>query len=274
MARSDNTLDAAGFDPTLGSLDPQSAFGAGPCETCGSEPSGSFVFDAITAEFFGSRRRSFEGTWCRGCARAVGRDAQNRTLRSGWFGLTAWVTNVRTVVDNANQLRAVARLASSPNDKTLDGGRPVPLRSTTITALIVAAIVGGGLYAFLSDPTRDVGDLVVGDCVLSPGNQLYLDTVETTSCDEPHDFEVYAVGTIMDEGSNVFPGAGRVTTRAEQGCYDAFAPYVGAPYENSSLDFSYIRPTETGWLWGDEDYHCLVSSPDGPLTESVRGSGR
>ena len=41
-----------------------------------------------------------------------------------------------------------------------------------------------------------------------------------------------------------------------------------------ALYFMYYPPTQDGWATGGREVTCLVFDPEGPLTGSVRGSGR
>jgi hypothetical protein len=57
-------------------------------------------------------------------------------------------------------------------------------------------------------------------------------------------------------------------------CAPAFGEYVGTDYLSSSLDFSYLSPTEEGWSQGDHEFVCAAYDPaDNQLDSSVRDSG-
>jgi hypothetical protein len=105
-----------------------------------------------------------------------------------------------------------------------------------------------------------VENLAVGDCVVW-GNQIDAESVtelDVVPCDQPHDVEVYAV---FDLSGDAYEGEERVVERADAGCYDEFARFVGLPYDESELEFSYIYPSEESWDYGDHGVLCQVGYP-------------
>jgi hypothetical protein len=69
-----------------------------------------------------------------------------------------------------------------------------------------------------------------------------------------------------------FPGAEGVQALADERCYDAFQPFVGASYEESRFDNWPMTPTESSWAQGDREVLCLVYDAGlGKITGSVEG---
>src|SRR6478672_7139761 len=78
---------------------------AGECDLCGSAPADFFVFEHQSAWLIAGRRYTSAVELCGQCASAMGRAHQNRTLYSGWWGVTAVFTNFGVLARNALQLR-------------------------------------------------------------------------------------------------------------------------------------------------------------------------
>lgn len=126
----------------------------------------------------------------------------------------------------------------------------------------------------------DVFSLQVGDCLnyvaLSETTTEFA-SLPTVPCAEQHDAEIYAETTLTQDQHEADlalaenPEA-ETPTYAEQYCYDAFAGFVGTPYEESALDFSYLSPTAESWDQGDDVLQCIVVHLDGGLTGTMRDS--
>lgn len=116
----------------------------------------------------------------------------------------------------------------------------------------------------------DVFAIQVGDCLdyaaLGSGE---IDTVPVVPCGEPHDGEVYAEMTLPDGD---YPGEDAVGEQADTYCYDQFTSFVGLVWEESTLDYSPLTPTEAGWDgYDDRLIQCVVASED-DVTVSFQGS--
>lgn len=111
-----------------------------------------------------------------------------------------------------------------------------------VATALVAVACGGGSSVFA---------LEVGDCFDDPGDPEVQEiaTVDTVSCDEPHDNEVYANLTMPD---GPYPGDDRVADWATKNCLRAFEGYVGIPYEDSRLDIGWLTPTQDSWENADD----------------------
>ena len=120
-------------------------------------------------------------------------------------------------------------------------------------------------------------DLTVGKCVDQlPAAGSTVGSVTTIDCAKTHAAEVYAVFNWSGSESNdQFPGDDAVTTQAETGCKDAFQPYVGTAFDQSTLEATYMLPTSDTWKDGDRTFICLVMGPSGgTLDSSVKGSNK
>ncbi|MFC7331334.1 septum formation family protein [Marinactinospora rubrisoli] len=117
----------------------------------------------------------------------------------------------------------------------------------------------------------DVFDIAVGDCLNDAAMTGEVQEVPVISCDQPHDSEVYA-SVMMDDGA--FPGDEAVNAEAETECDAEFTNFVGLPYMESVLLYSWYVPTEQSWAGGDREILCLISSPDGQTTGSLQGANR
>lgn len=156
--------------------------------------------------------------------------------------------------------------------------------AVVVAVLFVAAVVWA-VQSMSSDAVdqgdldTSVYDLAVGDCFDDPsifsGDDSEILGVASVACDEPHDAEVYALVDLPDGDGASYPGDDEVFDRADDLCFEEFEPFVGAAYDDSSLDFIYYVPGADSWDEGDRSVACMVVDMDGePLTGSMEGSGR
>lgn len=116
-----------------------------------------------------------------------------------------------------------------------------------------------------------VFSLRVGECLTTPKKiQAELTTVEKVPCTTPHTQQVYAL--VRDSGGSTYPTASALDTFANARCLDRFAPYVGVPYQDSSLYFTYLLPSVRSWAAGDRTVVCVAETVGRPLRRSVQGS--
>lgn len=133
--------------------------------------------------------------------------------------------------------------------------------------LVVASACSGNVFS-----------LEVGNCYDSPeGIDLTseesadVSDVGIVECSEEHYFEVYH---LFDIDGDEYPGEDATGVTAEEGCYDAFAGYVGNSYEESTLDISFLFPTSDSWKGGDREATCSLFDFEGnSLTGSAKNSG-
>ncbi len=117
----------------------------------------------------------------------------------------------------------------------------------------------------------DVFDLEVGVCLADFQDSTELETIEASSCSEPHSDEIFASGSIPDGD---FPGMDVVEATAQDLCIAKFDDFVGTPYEASVLDVGYLTPTEESWNDGDRAVLCTIYDPAEEISGSLRGAKR
>ena len=155
---------------------------------------------------------------------------------------------------------------------------------TAITAAGALVVLGSALTGCsaiksaidVADPivqavTDESAWLEVGDCFNEQSDEVVSD-VPTVPCTDAHDYEVYANITI---DRDTFPGEDELNKLADEGCLAPFATYIGVPFENSTLDYSYYTPTLSGWLNNDDrGVTCIVFDPAGQTTGTLLASAR
>jgi hypothetical protein len=154
--------------------------------------------------------------------------------------------------------------------------------SPTARALVVPTTVAPLLSSTTTteaDPSSiSLDELVVGDCVDiadAEGDAVEVGRARRHDCAEPHGLEVYHVASLNDDPSAPYPGDEAVLGAADQMCLDAFAPYVGIAYVDSSLEIAHLRPDQNVWLKGDRSVRCAVQERDlEPLVGTVKDSAR
>ena len=110
-----------------------------------------------------------------------------------------------------------------------------------------------------------------GDCVNWPDSADGVSSFESVACDVAHDAEIYELFDIAE--TDEFPGTTIVESEAEQGCLDAFEPFIGIDYQQSQWFFTFLAPSEGTWDAGDREVICLVEPAQGEpqLTMSLEG---
>lgn len=148
----------------------------------------------------------------------------------------------------------------------------------TTGAVIGSGSAGGGSEAGGSAdapaaPEGEVNfwDLEVGMCLNDSDLPATFTSIPLVDCAEPHDSEVYA---IFELPAGEYPGDDEVIRLSDEGCFAAFADYVGVPYDQSVLYFQFYWPDKRGWAVDDRAVICTLYDQEGPLVGSVRGSGR
>jgi len=121
---------------------------------------------------------------------------------------------------------------------------------------------GSPLDPFLPPSQDDVFALPVGTC-LDELSTTYITSDNVLDCAQPHNFEVFGSSLIAD---GVFPGAAALENQAFDKCDAAFADYVGIPYTDSALDYSYLAPSAETWAQGDREIVCLIFDPEAEQT--------
>ena len=118
----------------------------------------------------------------------------------------------------------------------------------------------------------DVFEVQEGDCLLLPSATNEVSSFEGVACDEPHDGEIYELFDIT--GFDDYPGDEIVSAQADEGCFNAFEPFIGLEYAQSAFFVQQFVPNEQTWNDRDDrEVICIVvPAPGEPqLTMSLEG---
>ena len=137
----------------------------------------------------------------------------------------------------------------------------------TFLAMVFAALV------VASCSTTDVGvfDVEVGQCILIPQEAEAVQSLETVSCDEPHDGEIYE---LFDLDGDEYPGETAIGEQSTFGCLEAFEPFVGIDYQESLYYYTFLPPSLESWDGRDDrEVICVLTAAPGrgQLTGSLEG---
>lgn len=150
-------------------------------------------------------------------------------------------------------------------------------------AAVAGVAIFGGAGLLDDNTTRnDQGDIVesggVGVFAIQDGDCLQLPDADTVAslegvpCETPHDAQAYHAFDLVGYAS--YPTDDEIDTDAIDGCEAAFAGFVGTPYEDSELYFSYLTPSAEGWDQGDHEIQCMIVPETGKISFDAQGSGR
>ncbi|MCV7220038.1 septum formation family protein [Mycolicibacterium elephantis] len=153
---------------------------------------------------------------------------------------------------------------------------PKPKSNSNKVLLIVLGVVVGlivlvvavsiALFLIVGKDTVTATDVKVGDCLKEIPSGGRVLTVQTTSCDEPHAGEVFAV-LLMPDGD--FPGQSAIDDYAEK-CSPELASYSPAAMEDDSIQMFVLYPTAETWAQGDRAVTCIATL-EPPRTGSIKG---
>ena len=80
-------------------------------------------------------------------------------------------------------------------------------------------------------------------------------------CEVPHTHEIYA--TLEYALKDVYPGVEELSSFAQVECLSAFEPFVGISVFDSSLSYTWLVPSLTGWdNEDDRDVLCVLLDRD------------
>jgi hypothetical protein len=149
---------------------------------------------------------------------------------------------------------------------------------------VAGVAVFGGVNAFGDDTTRnDQNEIIesgglgafaieVGDCLNLPSELNQVQSVEGVPCTQAHNAQAYALFDLTGF-SDAFPGSAAFEEQAAEGCYERFQSFVGISYEQSELYFSFLGPTEDGWVeLDDREIVCLLVPESGTFTYDAQNS--
>jgi hypothetical protein len=185
-------------------------------------------------------------------------------------------------------------MAVSPDERSLptrgDGRRIEPSRTLLSGALTLLAcglamtLSGCGWVSgwFGNDDTPkpqavSVFKVAVGQCFATPEKpQTEITDLQAVPCDGPHRQEAYASLAYQQPAGvqgDAYPGDALLANYANAACAEAFQPYVGVSYLNSSLYFTFLVPSARGWQESDDRaVICFATTTGEELTASVKGS--
>lgn len=109
-----------------------------------------------------------------------------------------------------------------------------------------------------------VYELQVGDCVNDLTTNVTVYDIPTTSCDLPHEGEVFAV---YDLPAGAYPGDDVADEEAFNGCDERYDSYATKDVED--IQIYYLSPTEDSWLL-DRSVVCIATPESGTLTGSLK----
>lgn len=171
------------------------------CEVCASLNTETFEFTRQTGFIFARNVGTMSARLCKGCATAIGRTYQARTITTGWWGVFSAPTNLIYIIKNAHHLFRASRLAdpiAPPGFRTtpLLIGKPVLLRPISWIGIAVIAIIVMGVISENSSASSDYSPPAVdmsgyvwrmGNCVTGYG------TVSPVPCTESHSGRIVSV---------------------------------------------------------------------------------
>ncbi len=143
----------------------------------------------------------------------------------------------------------------------------MPTLRRTTAALILSLMVAACSPSALA--------FTIGECVNIPDGDQISD-YERVDCAEAHDAEVYALPQHPDAADAPYPGRESLNDFAAERCQGEFEPYVGIAYEQSTIYFSPLTPSQDSWDQAeDREVVCLLRgapTAEGDSFEQLDGS--
>ena len=145
--------------------------------------------------------------------------------------------------------------------------------------ILIGVLLFGGFAWRAITGTKAVEDLVVGECINEPDEEIITD-IKTVDCNELHDYEVYEVIQVPYGTTAAYPGDENLFWEVLEMCVGHFDSFVGLDYADSIYDVNAIYPTRESWEEQDDrEATCLISqySSSGDILQvsgSLRGVGR
>lgn len=167
--------------------------------------------------------------------------------------------------------RAGESVPTPPTEPASDADDRAAGRRATVKRAVGGALIALAWILFFEITTSGVDDLAVGDCIDHPvaGDAVDVDAVaaevsevDTVSCAEPHDLEVFARAELPHGPDAAFPPPEAVDTAIVDTCRPHFERYVGLPFERSRLWITGFYPVESQWRTGDRAVICLLFDGD------------
>ncbi len=174
---------------------------ANSCEVCGSLNAEMFTFKRQTGFIFARNVGTLTARFCKGCATAVGRSYQSRTLATGWWGVISLPSNLFYIIQNAQELARARKLADpvAPagfRTAPMPGGKPIFYRPISWVGIVILAFFALSA-AFSQDSSSSnnysptsievpSADWRVGNCISG------YSTVYPVSCSASHSGSIVA----------------------------------------------------------------------------------
>ena len=117
-----------------------------------------------------------------------------------------------------------------------------------------------------AEPGSDEGeetsvfDLEAGYCFSTESDQL--ETVLVVDCEQPHEYEVFALFDHPAGDAEAYPGDDVLLEYADTECRPPFEEYVDRDYETSIWYITSLTPSEQTWADGDREITCLLNQQD------------
>ena len=163
----------------------------------------------------------------------------------------------------------IAGCQDATEDPTPTGGSP------SAASLGPSAVVTVAPTASTSAEPTSVFDLDVGDCFSVESDELT--SVVVVDCEEPHEYEAFAVLDHEAGEADPFPGDELMLEYGNTECQAPFQAYVGVEYETSIWFITSVFPSEETWATGDREIVCTLNQQDADsepiaVTGSAEGS--
>jgi hypothetical protein len=137
--------------------------------------------------------------------------------------------------------------------------------------IAIGALVATAVITADANKKETLADMAVGECFTGDPND-----VDVVGCDEPHQFELFAIAAAPDAGV-AYPGADKVYEDGGSACLMMLVDYYGATGDvavANGLQLDPIAPSEAQWNDGDTDTYCLARSAEADaLDASIEGHG-
>lgn len=128
--------------------------------------------------------------------------------------------------------------------------------------------------AIVAPGALDVFGVRVGDCLdldATDATAAQVTDLAAVPCTQPHRHEVFHVGEVT--GFDVYPGPSELSSTSDGMCLGAFEDYVGIPYLDSDVQFTYLYPSLASWQdEEDREVVCILVSTS-PQTRSLAAPG-
>lgn len=117
-----------------------------------------------------------------------------------------------------------------------------------------------GVSASAPGEMTSVFELDRGDCFSVERDQI--EEVPVVDCEEPHEYEVFAVFDHTAGGAEPYPGNRELVDYADGECREPFEEFVKIDYESSVWFITSLTPSAETWAVGDREIVCTLTQED------------